>query len=239
MAGLLAFHASSGARQTNTSSLDEHTGSVSGTVTDEEGKPSTGATAYAHPMDRPMMGIVPQSRTDAAGHFKIEHLWWGRYGVSAAKKEDGYPEVFGEFFARKYRPQIVTLGPDHPNPTVTIRLGPKAGVLTGTVTDAATAAPLDVCSEFRWASDPNNFMSGSGLVNAEFRVLMPPDTALLWKVWADGYKPWYYPGTTDKKAAMSVVLRPGEVRTMKIELQPDAAAVSTGCGMPVGTVIRP
>ena len=214
-------------------------GSVNGTVTNEEGKAVAGATVYANPIDRPIIGIVPHSETDATGHFAIHGLPWGRYGISAKKEEDGYPGMLFEFFARNHATQKVTLGPDNPTTTVTIRLGPKAGKLTGTVTDAVTTAPLNPCVEFRWASDPSNSLTGSGLVNAKFSVLIPSTTDVLWKVWLDGYKPWYYPGTTDKSMATSLRLQPGQAKAVTIKLQPDTTAEKTGCGMPVGTVIKP
>jgi len=145
-----------------------------------------------------------------------------------------------EFFTRNHEPQIVTLGADNPTVTVAIHLGPKSGILSGTVIDAVTAAPLNPCADFRWAANPSNFRTGTGLVNAKFRVLIPSGTEILWKVWLGGYKPWYYPGTTDKSAASSVRLEPGQVKTVAIELQPDAAATdNTGCRMPVGTTIKP
>jgi hypothetical protein len=216
-----------------------HLGSVNGTVTDEEGRAVAGATVYADPMDAVMIGIVPQNQTDAAGRFAIGRLLWGRYRISAAKEEESYPAMLSEFFTRNHPPQTVTLGPENPTVTVSIRMGPKAGKLTGTATDAVTSAPLNTCADFRWASDPRNFLTGTGLVTAKFGVLIPSSTDVLWTVWQDGYKPWYYPGTTDESAATSVRLEPGQVKTVAIELQPDAAAVYAGCGMPVGTVIKP
>jgi hypothetical protein len=178
-------------------------GSVNGTVTYEEGSIVMRATVYASPTDRPTVGIVPQSQTDSAGRFEIHRLSWGRYFVSAAKEDEAYPEMLSEFFTRNHEPQTITLGPDNPTATVPIRLGPKAGILTGTVIDAAISAPLNPCADFRWAADPSNFWIGSGLVKARFRVLIPSGRDVLWKVWLDGYKPWYYPGTTDKSAAWS------------------------------------
>jgi len=88
-------------------------------------------------------------------------------------------------------------------------------------------------------ADPNTFLSGNGLANAKFRILIPSDTEVLWKVWLDGYKPWYYPGTSDRSMATSLRLMPGQVRALGIELQPDAAVQKTGCPMPIGTVIQP
>ena len=104
------------------------------------------------------------------------------------------------------------------------------------MTDAVTSAPLSPCTEFRWAADPNNSLSGNSLANARFRILIPSDTDVLWKVWLDGYKPWYYPGTSDRSMATSLRLMPGRVRALSIKLHPDAAVEKTGCGMPIGTV---
>jgi hypothetical protein len=93
--------------------------------------------------------------------------------------------------------QTATLSAKHPATTVVIRLGPKAGVLIGTVRDAITGATLYPCLELR---RPNgNFLSGSGLIKANFRVLLPSETEVTVKMWLDGYRPWYYPGTDENR----------------------------------------
>jgi hypothetical protein len=80
--------------------------------------------------------------------------------------------------------QTATLSAKHPATTVVIRLGPKAGVLIGTVRDAITGATLYPCLELR---RPNgNFLSGSGLIKANFRVLLPSETEVTVKMWLDG-----------------------------------------------------
>jgi len=93
--------------------------------------------------------------------------------------------------------------------------------------------------EFRRAKEPGNFLSGTGLVNAEYRVLVPANTDVLMKVWYGGHKPWYYPGTMNKARSRSVNLKPGEETKLDIRLERDNNAPSSGCGMPVGTVIQP
>ena len=37
------------------------TGTVNGMVTNEDGKTVAGATVYAYPIDRPIMGIIPHN----------------------------------------------------------------------------------------------------------------------------------------------------------------------------------
>lgn len=214
-------------------------GSVNGTVTNEEGKIVVGATVVAEPADRPIQGVAPTGMTQATGHFAIHNLRWGVYAMSASKVDEGYPEMIGAFFAGNRVIQKVNLEPENPTATVTIRLGPKAGKLIGTVKDDRTSAPLNTCADFRWAANPGNYIYGTGLINAHYSMLIPSNMGILWKVWADGHKPWYYPGTTDQSKAAVVRLRPGEVRSIAIRLQPDATAEKVSCGMPVGTIIRP
>jgi hypothetical protein len=219
-------------------STNENTGLIEGTVAYENGSPVSGATVYASPMERPFQGIVPHSTTDETGHFAIHHLWLGKYGVGAEKLDEDYLNMTNQFYSDgKFETVNLTL--HRSAATVTIRLGPKAGILSGTVSDSLTGAPLNPCVEFRRARNPGNFLSGSGLVNAKYRVLVPSDTDVLMKVWYGGHKPWHYPGTVDKAQSRPINLKPGEEAKLNIRLEEDRDAPPEGCGMPVGTVIQP
>src|SRR5437879_2084936 len=79
-------------------SPEQNTGSIEGTVINEAGEPVKGATAFAHPMDRPMVGIVPQAVTDETGHFVIRNLQWGKWSVSGAKENEKYPNLNMAFY---------------------------------------------------------------------------------------------------------------------------------------------
>lgn len=217
---------------------DSDTGLIEGTVSYENGSPANGATVYASPMDRPIMGIIPHAITDERGHFAIPHLWLGKYAVGAEKLDEDYLDMTNQFYSDgKF--ETLNLTSRRSAATVSIRLGPKAGILVGTVSDAVTGAPLNPCVEFRRAKKPGNFLSGTGLVNAKYRVLVPSDTDVLMKVWYGEHKPWYYPGTMDKAESRPVNLKPGEETKLDIRLEPDRNAPPGGCGMPVGTVIQP
>lgn len=197
---------------------ERNTGLIDGTVVNEEGQAVKGATVTAFPTDRGISGIVPHADTDETGHFAIHGLWWGEYAVSGMKEDEDYPDVSGAFYSGQIQP--ISLTAQHPAATVTIRLGPKAGVLIGTVTDAVTGAPLNPVVEFRRASQPNYFLRGTGLVKAKYRVLVPSDTDVTMKVWLDGYQAWYYPGIVDESASTSLRLESGQERTLDIQLQP-------------------
>jgi hypothetical protein len=193
-------------------------GSIAGTVVGEGGKSVQGATVYAHPMDRPMAGIIPHATTDGSGSFTISMLDYGRYSVSAAKPDEGYPELYLAFYAglRANLP-VVRLYAKHQFASVVLRLGSKAGILKGTVADALTGKPLNANVEFRWALEPRNFLSGSGLTNAEFRILVPSNNPVTMVVSLEGYENWTY--LTDKSQMKNaILLRPGEELHLDIRL---------------------
>ena len=229
---IVATVLSSGAQQRSVKPLaqtEADTGLIDGTVIYEDGRPVKGATVYAVPLGRPMAAIIPHAETDETGYFVIHvsRSWFGKFVVAAKKEDEDYPDMSRQFYSDG-RFETVTLTPRHRAATVTIRLGPKAGVLLGTVADAVTGAPLSPCVEFRRASEPNNFLSASGLVKPRYRLLVPANTDILMRISPDGYKPWYYPGTVDKSAGQAVRLRPGEKKTVDILLHPDAGAGETG-----------
>ncbi len=216
---------------------DENTGAIEGTVRYENGNPANGATVYASPMGRPIMGIIPHTTTDEKGHFAIPDLSLGKYAVAAEKLDEDYPDMSSQFFGDgKFATVVLTSRRSAAD--VNIRLGPKAGVLVGTVADAVTGAPLSPCVELVRASEPKNFLGGSGLVKPSYRLLIPPDVGVLVKIWLDGYKPWFHPGTLEKSQSTPARLKPGEVKTIDIRLQPGKNAEGA-CGMLSGTVIKP
>jgi len=213
-------------------------GLIDGIVTYEDKRPVKGATVYAVPLGRPMLAIIPHAVTDETGYYAIHisRSWFGKFAVAAKKEDENFPDMSNQFYSDGNF-QTATLSANHSAETVTIRLGPKAGVLAGTVRDAVTGATLYPCIELR---RPNgNFLSGSGLVKANFRVLIPSETDVTVKMWLDGYSSWYYPGTADKSQSAPLHLGPNEQKNLEILLQPSAADPQLGCGMPVGTVVNP
>jgi hypothetical protein len=165
-------------------------------------------------------------------------LWFGKYAVGTEKLDENYLNVTNQFYGDgKFETLNLTTRSSAAN--VSVRLGAKAGILTGTVADAVTGTPLNPCVEFRRTKNPGNFLSGTGLVNAKYRVLIPSNTDVLMKVWYEGHKTWYYPGTKDEAQSRPVNLKPDEEIELDIRLEPDRNALPGACGLPVGTVIQP
>jgi hypothetical protein len=218
---------------------EAETGLIDGTVIYGDGKPVKNATVYAVPLGQDMGAIIPHADTDEAGHFAIHIFpsWFGEFAVAAKKEDEDFADMSQQFYSDgKF--ETVTLTSTNRTANVTIRLGLKAGVLLGTVTDAETGAPLSPCAELKRASEPNNYIRGSGLVIARYRLLVPPNTDILIRIWLDGYKSWYYPGTVDKSARHALRLKPAEEKTLDILLRPDTATMKSGCPKPLETGVN-
>jgi hypothetical protein len=117
--------------------------------------------------------------------------------------------------ARKNSPEIDV---SETNKTVTLdlTLTVKAGVLVGTVANSETGDPLDANVEFRSTTDPRRSLSGSGLTNARFRVLVPSDTPVVMKVSKPGYDDWFF---TRDGVITPIQLGPGETLELEIKLR--------------------
>jgi hypothetical protein len=205
---------------------------IEGTVIYEDGRPASRAIVSAFPTDGGMGEKVPSADTDELGHFQIKHLWLGKFAVSAKKEDEGYPDTSSSFYSDGKIERAMLTSPLQ-SVTVTMLLGPKAGILLGTVADATNGTPLNPCVDFRRASDPNNFLSGTGLVNARYRVLVPSDRDVMMKIWYEGHLPWYYPGAAGKSEAKPLRLKAGEERILNIRLRQGNNSADAGCETPL------
>ena len=165
------------------------------------------------------------------GHFAISGLQFDEYVVTAYKEDEDYPELVGTWllFDKKPAEPRVKLTAQNPAATVEIRLGPKAAVLVGAITDANTHAPIHVCAGFKAVSAPD--FNTAYPIASHYRLLIPADADINLKVWWDGYRPWYYPGTDENVAGTPLRLKPGEEKIINIQLQPDKSINNAKCGI--------
>lgn len=189
-------------------------GSIEGTVTDESGMAISAATVYAFSIG-PMKSPVPTAETDARGHYIFKRLDYGRYAVAPAKPADGYPIPFDVPNCAHMKHPEIELSDENQSAKLDLRFGKKAGVLVGTVTDADSGNAIDANVEFR-CLDPSQFVSGSGLTNARFRVLVPSDTPVSMTVSQTGFENWRF---TRNGAVEPIRLAPGEILTLEIRLK--------------------
>jgi len=193
--------------------------SIRAKVLDEKDEPVRGAIVEAMPTGG-ISGAIPWCKSDESGSCAISPGSLGSFTVTASKEEDGYPKQTMYFYAAvNSKPEIVILSHEQPAQSTLVHLGKKGGILIGTVADAKTGKPLNANAEFRWVSDPRIFLSGSGLTNARFRILVPPDVAVTMVVSLDGYENWSYSlGRGELRNA--ILLRPGEELALDLRLRP-------------------
>jgi hypothetical protein len=190
------------------------TGVVRGTVFDEQNQRLGGATVTLDLVDdSPGQRIRPMEKTDSQGSFVIDHLRWGKYRIGVGKEEAGYPDTIWEIYSGGVHPTAV-ISPDHPEASVVLSAGPKAGVLNVVVLDASAGQPIDASllggAIWIWPDDHNHRLSGTIINNN--RLLVPPFVAVGVEIDATGYQPERYPE--------KILLPPGGEMTIKVKLRP-------------------
>lgn len=191
---------------------------ISGAVLAEQGQPIAGAVVWADLLgNSPKALPIPHAETDKDGRFVINHLEWGAYKLRAMKEEDGYPNTHWSFYSNGSSP-TVRLTRESPAQQVTIALGPKAGALTGAISDLVTGKPLSGSVRMWRIKSPDNFFGTS--VNSHYRVLLPPNVEVGVEVSAPGYQDWYYPGYADASQSAPLSVGSGETVHLDIGLRP-------------------
>jgi len=190
-------------------------GVIQGVVLDDVGNPLAGAKVHAELKGIPMAKAIRFVESDQNGFFLIDRLEFGSYFVGAMKEEDGYGPSDNSFFNDKPVP-TAQISTQNRFADVVVTLGPKAGILTGTIRDALTGKPIPAGFDLVQAKDRSKWMGTSAAPH--FRVLIPSSKEIEVKVLAPGYEAWLYPDP----AIPSQVLRlePGSEIRLNILLKP-------------------
>jgi protocatechuate 3,4-dioxygenase beta subunit len=204
-------------------------GVVRGAVVNEEARPVAGATVWAAPVDVLTHKLQRTVLTDDAGRFTISSLEWGRYRVYAIKPADGYADTHWAIHDNGRVP-TVEISPTAPTADVQVAIGPKAALLAGTITDAATGQPVPdpVMRVWHWTGDgadrDSEFASGSFTAHDEasgrYELLIPPGKEVGFEVSAAGYETWHYSGESGPMKVFPLNLPSGFRTTIDIKLQP-------------------
>ena len=118
---------------------------IRGKVVDPDGIPVPAATVYVVQEGLTLDDATPRSvKTDANGTFDFRGgLESGTYKLYSRKDADGYLDPFDSFYsdAGKNATRVV-LTQKHPTPTVTVKLGKQAAIISGKVFDIQSGTPL-------------------------------------------------------------------------------------------------
>jgi hypothetical protein len=154
--------------------------------------------------------------TDHAGKFQIDHVKNGTYTVSAQKPEDGYD---GYDLSTTPGYEIIVSDAD-PLHVVTIKLGPRSGILTCLVSDKLTAKPLDpkpsIANRVKFVARGKAISSP---LKGSVQVTVTADTDWTITAVAKGYREWSYTDPSDPTRS-TLRLASNERRVVKIEMEP-------------------
>jgi hypothetical protein len=190
-------------------------GVIQGVVLGEGGRPVGGAKVHAELKGVAMAKLIRNVETDENGLFVIDRLEFGTYYVAATNEEEGYGDSGFSFFNEQPVP-MAQISDQHRIADVVVNLAPKAGILTGTISDAATGKPIPAGFDLAQVKDRTKWMGTSAAPN--FRVLIPPSKEMEVKVSAPGYEAWVYPDPTIPSQVLR--LDPGSEMHLNIKLKP-------------------
>lgn len=166
--------------------------------------------------DLAAVGSMLVRNTEGCDEFKTgffdsgKTLKHGIYEIYVQKDKDGYPDPFSPFYRPlNFTPETVQLFGEKPEAKIDIKLGEKAGVLRGTVTDSDTGFPLKA-TIFLYSLEREG--AGGGRVDGKFRLLVPARTEIKVLVQADGPRALWSRFETER------TLQPGEEQTLDIRL---------------------
>ena len=191
-------------------------GSIHVTVLDAQQKPVRNAQVEMH-QEWNAAGFFP-CWTDEHGTCTLGPVAMGQYEVYISNYKEGYPRPSSFYFGRDFKRTTVTLQKDARSQNVVLHVGSRMGFLKLIVTDELSGSEImPVDFRISWVSDPDNATStgrGDDLV-----VLVPGDVPLSLIASSDGYEDWQYT-STDGAAVHSLIVHPGEHRTLSIRLHP-------------------
>lgn len=171
---------------------------ISGDLRDEAGQLFSGATVCALQTHGKVTNVRDKvcAESDAQGKFVINLTSSGSYQVVAEKMSAGYMPPYFPFYKDPNAPitEIVLSG-EHANASVSVKLGPKSGLITGKVIDEATDLPVPDFVVWTWQARDVNARTHQVVKgqSGRFRILAAP-VPFRMRVVSDGYEDWVIGG---------------------------------------------
>ncbi len=187
-------------------------GSIDGTVVDNDGNPLAAATVFVGTLAK-----GPRATTDADGRFTLNDVPAGTVGLQAYKESDGYPYNMFSFYLM---PGEQLTKCDVPNgervSNVVIHLGPKAAYLRIKITDE-NGLPVGASLAFS-RPDLGQYGDYRRSAKADDVILVPPLPFRL-TVEAKGFEPWHYGAERWRARDGLIDLKSAETLTLAIRLK--------------------
>jgi len=167
---------------------------ISGELRDDAGQLFSGAKVCALQTNGKVVNARDRvcTESDAQGKFVINLSQAGTYQILADKISEGYMPSYYPFYKDPKSPiPEVTLSSAKPNATVSVKLVPKSGLITGKVIDEATDRPVPDFVVWTWQARDVNARTHQSVKgqSGRFRIYAPA-VPFQMRVVADGYENW-------------------------------------------------
>jgi hypothetical protein len=171
---------------------------INGELRDDTGQLLAGAKVCAFQTTGKVVNVRDRvcAESNAEGKFVIKLFQPGRYQIIAEKMSDGYMPSYLTFY-RDPNASIpeITLSGENPNASVSVKLVPKSGRITGRVIDEATDLPVPDFVVWIWQARDVNARTHEVVrgQSGRFRIFAP-NVPFRMRVVADGYEDWVMGG---------------------------------------------
>ncbi|MGI8835080.1 MAG: carboxypeptidase-like regulatory domain-containing protein [Pyrinomonadaceae bacterium] len=193
---------------------------LTGELRDDAGQLFSGAKVCAIPTDGTIVRVRDRicAHSDQQGKFEIDLTSAGKYQVIAEKISEGYMPSYIPFYRDPKIPiPEAIVGDQNSNPSLSLVLGPKSGLISGKVVDEASDVPVRGFMVWVYQARTANahiheIVKGSR--SGRFRIFAPPVPFRL-RVVAEGYEDWVMGGGVlvsaggVRKAPGSLLVRTG------------------------------
>jgi hypothetical protein len=188
---------------------------IFGHVVDQNNQPAKQIEVEGLPLGVALGAILPHSKTDDNGNYRLGVPWWGRYTVYADDPNAGYssfatPPVNPDHLAE------VTVSTDHPQAEFNFQLPTKAGFLHFHLRNAKTGAPIHGIEVTVALKGPPTKPVYSDGTSADKPFLVPSNRDVLIHVTSWGYKEW----DQSVEGGKAIRLAPGAKLTLNVKLNP-------------------
>ena len=184
-------------------------GSVRGKVVDAHGRAIVGAQLHASKDGEVSASAIQYVTSSDKGEFLISNLPLGSYRIFGKKEDEGYGDNSFEFYS-DHLPPHVQITTEAADVEVTVVLGPKGAILSGTIVEDASGRPRVASAILRKTKDPSKPIGIE--VNANFRILIPAGEDISIKLVSADHESW-----TNEGAPLH--LEPGTTKVINVRLR--------------------
>jgi hypothetical protein len=195
---------------------DPKRGRLKGSVEDEFGRPLAGAKVTARPSGA-LAAIVPNTETDAEGHFALAGLLPGQTYFQASKEIDFYPDARSNFWDRQGAAEVkVPVGAEISGISLQVRPCARLEINAVDATTGDAIQGFTVRLELDGA--PDRWVSGATPNN----LWLLPTAPIRVMVAANGYQSAWYGEAGPSGQVVPIVLAPRQNFSITVGLRPTA-----------------